>query len=248
MGQDETIGAGAVVVGGGSGIGAAVARRHRDGGSAVVVWDLDGERDITCDLQEPDQVQRAVEETIERVGVPDRVTVTAGVGHGALLLDAELADFDRVISVNVRGVWLTLREFARVLVDGGQAASMVAVSSVSAHVPDRTMGLYCASKAALDMVVKVAAAEWATHGIRVNAVAPGVTETPMLGPAPRDRGWLAHVAQRTALGRLGRADEIADAILALHGLGWVTGQVLDCDGGLTLHSPIDPYGELGHHS
>ena len=93
------------------------------------------------------------------------------------------------------------------------------------------------------MLVKVAACEWAPLGIRVNAVGPGVTETPMLGRAPTDSGWLRAVAERTALGRLGRAADIAQAVLALHDLEWVTGQVLDCDGGLSLHSPIDAFGE-----
>jgi NAD(P)-dependent dehydrogenase (short-subunit alcohol dehydrogenase family) len=93
------------------------------------------------------------------------------------------------------------------------------------------------------MIVQVAACEWAPHRIRVNAVGPGVTETPMLGRAPRQSGWLEAVRQRTPLGRLGRPEDIARAILALHDLDWVTGQVLDCDGGLALHSPIDAFGE-----
>jgi NAD(P)-dependent dehydrogenase (short-subunit alcohol dehydrogenase family) len=103
------------------------------------------------------------------------------------------------------------------------------------------MGLYCASKAALDMVVRVAATEWAP-GVRVNGVAPGVTDTPMLGRAPRDGAWLAGVAGRTALGRLGAADDVAEAVGAVHAMSWVTGQVIECDGGLGLESPIAPMG------
>jgi len=91
--------------------------------------------------------------------------------------------------------------------------------------------------------VHVAACEWAPYGIRVNAVGPGVTETPMLGRAPTGSGWLAAVQGRTPLGRLGRPEDIAGAIRALHDVAWVTGQVLDCDGGLALHSPIDAFGE-----
>jgi NAD(P)-dependent dehydrogenase (short-subunit alcohol dehydrogenase family) len=146
----------------------------------------------------------------------------------------------------VKGVWLVLRAFQRAMrADRADPASvpgsMVVTSSVSARLADRTMGLYCASKAALDMVVRVAALEWAP-GVRVNAVAPGVTDTPMLGPAPRTEGWLAGVADRTALGRLGTPDDIAETILGIHAMGWVTGQVLVCDGGLSQHSPIDPLG------
>jgi NAD(P)-dependent dehydrogenase (short-subunit alcohol dehydrogenase family) len=126
---------------------------------------------------------------------------------------------------------------------GAGGGSIVAISSVSARLADRSMGLYCASKAALDMVVRVAAAEWAP-AVRVNAVAPGVTDTAMLGPVPRDGTWLTGVASRTALTRLGQPDDIADAVLAVHGMTWVTGQIVTCDGGLSLHSPIDPMG--GH--
>ena len=126
--------------------------------------------------------------------------------------------------------------------------SFVAVSSISARVVDRNMGLYCASKAALSMLVKVAAAEWGDLGLRVNAVAPGVTRTPMLGRGPSatvtGSPWLANVADRTALGRLGEAPDIAEAILGVHAMGGLTGQVIECDGGLSLHSPIDSYGEM----
>jgi NAD(P)-dependent dehydrogenase (short-subunit alcohol dehydrogenase family) len=146
-----------------------------------------------------------------------------------------------VLGVNAKGVWLAMRALASPMAAAG--GSIVAISSVSARIPDRSMGLYCASKAALDMLVRVAAVEWAPT-VRVNAVAPGVTDTPMLGPAPRTGGWLGGVAGRTALGRLGTPDDIAAAVLAVHALRWVTGQVLECDGGLGLHSPIDPVGSL----
>jgi NAD(P)-dependent dehydrogenase (short-subunit alcohol dehydrogenase family) len=226
----------AVVVGGASGIGAAVAARHRDIGTPVVVWDVTDGADVHCDVTDPDQVDAAVGATLERVGVPTVVTVSAGIGHSGTLAGAGADEWDRVMDTNARGVWLAMRALAGPM-GTGDGGSIVAVSSVSAHLADRGMGLYCASKAALDMVVRVAALEWAP-AVRVNAVAPGVTDTPMLGRAPRDGTWLSGVAGRTALGRLGSADDIAEAVMALHATRWVTGQVLDCDGGLALHSPI----------
>jgi NAD(P)-dependent dehydrogenase (short-subunit alcohol dehydrogenase family) len=136
-----------------------------------------------------------------------------------------------------------MRAWAKVLRAEARPASFVAVSSISARLVDRSMGTYCASKAALSMLVQVAAAEWGADGLRVNAVAPGVTTTPMLGrgASAQSSPWLAGVAKRTALGRLGEAEDIAPVIRALHQSEWVTGQILECDGGLALRSPIDSY-------
>ncbi len=234
----------AVVVGGGSGIGAAVAERQRLQGVEVLTWDLGHGADIRCDITDAAQVDEATDATVERIGVPSLMTVTAGIGHSAFLLDASAEAWDRVLGTNAKGVWLVIRALARRMLDS-DGGSIVATSSVSARLADRSMGLYCVSKAALDMVIAVAALELAPK-VRVNGVAPGVTDTPMLGPAPRDRGWLAGVAERTALGRLGTPDDIAEAILALHETSWVTGQVLICDGGLSLRSPIDPLGRLAY--
>ncbi len=236
----------ALVVGGGSGIGAALANALRAQGTTTVTWDIAGTHDVTCDVTEPDEIDEAVGMTRMRWGVPTSVTVTAGVGHTGMLVDAAPEDFDRIMRVNARGPWLCMRAWVGAMRDQGIAGSFVAVSSVSARLVDRNMGLYCASKAALSMLVEVAAAEWGPLGLRVNAVAPGVTRTPMLGnsraASVEGSPWLAGVADRTALGRLGEAGDIAQAIIALHSMEWVTGQVLECDGGLSLHSPIDSYG------
>lgn len=233
----------AVVVGGSSGIGAAVVEAYRAEDIPVLVWDIAGTPDVHCDVTDPSSVDHALEETLAKVGVPNRVTITAGVGHSGMLIDESVEAWDSVMATNTRGPWLVMRAMAAAMIETSTAASIIATSSVSAHLVDRSMGLYCASKAALSMVVKVAAFEWAPHGIRVNAVAPGVTQTPMLGRAPVGMGWLASVEDRTPLGRLGQSGDIAEAVLALHELGWVTGQVLDIDGGLSLHSPIDSFGE-----
>lgn len=233
----------ALVVGGGSGIGAAVVARLRAAGTAVSVWDVAGDPDVTCDISDPEQVDAAIGATVDAIGVPTTVTVCAGIGHSGLLLDVDPAQFDHVFGVNAKGVLLAMRAAARTAIDAQLPQSIVALSSVSAHLVDRNMGLYCASKAALSMLVRVAACEWAPHGIRVNAVGPGVTQTPMLGRAPSGSGWLAGVRDRTPLGAIGDPDHVAAAALALHELDWVTGQVLDADGGLSLHSPIDSWGE-----
>ncbi|MGZ8745754.1 MAG: SDR family oxidoreductase, partial [Mycobacterium sp.] len=82
------------------------------------------------------------------------------------------------------------------------------------------------------------------HGIRVNAVGPGVTRTPMLAKPEQLPGWVEGLSERTALGRLGEADDVAEAIVGLLGMSWVTGQTLFADGGLSLQSPIDAFGQV----
>jgi NAD(P)-dependent dehydrogenase (short-subunit alcohol dehydrogenase family) len=230
-----------IVVGGASGIGAAIAAAQTAAGRTVLVWDIAPPYDIVCDVRDPEQVETAMADTLERLGVPDQVTITAGVGSGGPLLDIEPDEWDRVMAVNTRGPWLAMRAAARAMIEAELPGSIVVTSSISSRQADRIMGAYCSSKAALDMLVKVAAREWAPHGIRVNAVAPGVTDTPLLGGVPVETGWLREVASRTALGRVGQPADIAEAVLALHQLDWVTGHILDCDGGLSLHSPIGPF-------
>jgi len=233
----------ALVVGGTSGIGAALVARYRDRGIPVVTWDIKDDPDVVCDISESARVVEAVEETLARFGLPRDVTVTAGIGHAGYLRTITTDEWDRVLSVNTRGPLLVMRALADAMGARSEGGSIVATSSISGRVVDRAMGAYCASKAALDMVVRVAAVEWAPLGIRVNAVSPGVTRTPMLGRAPVDAGWLASVGRRTALGRLGMPEDIAEAIAALHAMTWVTGEILTCDGGLSLHSPIDSFGD-----
>ena len=231
------------MTGGASGIGAAAADRLRQAGHDVVTWDLRG-GDIACDISNPDAVAAALEQTLAEVGAPDRLVACAGVGASGMLTAQEPADWKRVIDVNLTGTWLTMRAVAQAMIDGGSGGSIVAVSSISGTVADRDMGAYCVSKAGVDMLVRVAASEWGPHAIRVNGVGPGVTATPMLAGAGQLPGWLDGVSQRTALGRVGEADDIAEAIVAVLEMGWVTGQIVLADGGLALQSPIDTYGQV----
>ncbi|ORB76187.1 SDR family NAD(P)-dependent oxidoreductase [Mycobacterium scrofulaceum] len=233
----------ALVTGGASGIGREVAERLRAAGRDVVVWDLSG-GDIACDVSDPGAVSAAMEQTVREHGVPARVVTCAGVGASGLLLEQSPAEWNRVLGVNLTGTWLTIRAGARAMVDAGLGGSIVAVSSISGTLADRDMGAYCVSKAGVDMLVKVAAAEWGVHGIRVNAVGPGVTRTPMLAKPEQLPGWVEALSERTALGGLGDAVDVAAAIVGVLELPWVTGQVVHADGGLALHSPIDAYGQL----
>jgi NAD(P)-dependent dehydrogenase (short-subunit alcohol dehydrogenase family) len=233
----------ALVTGGASGIGREVAARLREAGHAVVVWDLSG-GDIACDVSDPDVVSAAMEQTVRDHGVPTRIVTCAGIGASGMLLEQRPTDWERVLSVNLTGTWLTIRAGARAMIDAGVGGSIVAVSSISGTLADRDMGAYCVSKAGVDMLVKVAAVEWGVHGIRVNAVGPGVTRTPMLAKSEQLPGWVEGLSERTAFGRLGEVTDVAGAIVGVLELPWVTGQVVHADGGLALHSPIDAYGQM----
>jgi NAD(P)-dependent dehydrogenase (short-subunit alcohol dehydrogenase family) len=233
----------AVVVGGASGIGRAVVDRLRGAGQTVLVWDLVG-GDISCDISDPDSVAAAMARTLAASGAPDRFVTCAGVGASGQLLEQSPEHWRRVLDVNLTGTWLAMRAGAQAMIDAGTGGSIVAVSSISGTLADRDMGAYCVSKAGIDMLVRVAAAEWGTHGIRVNAVGPGVTRTPMLAKPEQLPGWVEGLTERTALGRLGEAQDVAEAITSILELSWVTGQTLFADGGLSLQSPIDAYGQV----
>jgi NAD(P)-dependent dehydrogenase (short-subunit alcohol dehydrogenase family) len=233
----------AVVTGGASGIGREVAARLRDAAHDVVVWDQAG-GDIDCDISDPEAVIDAIGRTVREHGPPTRVVACAGIGASGMLLEQSVERWQRVLAVNLTGSWLTIRATAQAMIDAQLDGSIVVVSSISGTVADRDMGAYCVSKAGLNMLVKVAAVEWGGYGIRVNAVGPGVTRTPMLADAEQLPGWVEGLTERTALGRLGEAADVADVILGVLELPWLTGQIVHADGGLALHSPIDAYGQM----
>jgi NAD(P)-dependent dehydrogenase (short-subunit alcohol dehydrogenase family) len=166
------------------------------------------------------------------------------VGHPGLLAETGADEWSRVMDSNARGPWLCRPALAPTVQEAGRPGSMVAVSSISAHVVDRIMGVYCATRAALNMMVEVATAEWGPSGIRVNALAPGVTMTPVLGRAEAGSPWLRRVAERAALRRRGECDDIGQAVIARPEMDRVSGQGRDCVGGPSRHRPIDPYGEI----
>jgi NAD(P)-dependent dehydrogenase (short-subunit alcohol dehydrogenase family) len=243
----------AAVTGGASGIGAAAVRQLR--GRGVRVASLDRARadagsdlDLICDVRDPAALDRAIGEVVEKLGGLDLAFVNAGVSGGFnAFLDLSLEEWDRVIDVNLRGAMLTLQRAARAMVTTGRGGAIVATTSTSAFVVDRPFPHYSAAKSGLAQLVRVAARELGPKGIRVNAVAPGPTVTGMVGKrtgtqsGPFGSDYLERVAARTPLGRLGRPEDIAEAAVALFELEWITGNVLVCDGGVSLYSPIDGF-------
>jgi NAD(P)-dependent dehydrogenase (short-subunit alcohol dehydrogenase family) len=232
----------ALVSGGASGIGAAVVETLRAAGSRVVVLDINEPHDYRCDVSDPAAVDASIAAVVGSLGVPTRVVTCAGIARAGMLLDQSPIDFRQVFDVNLVGTWLVLRAAARAMIDANVGGSMVAISSISGTLADRHAGAYCVSKAGVDMLVRVAAQEWGHYGIRVNAVGPGVTQTPLLGNATALPGWVDELTERTALGRLGEPEDIAQVVASVLELEWVTGQIVHADGGLGQHSAIDSYG------
>ncbi len=234
----------AVVTGGASGIGAATVAELRGAGARVAVIDRreapEADASFVADVGEEAEVVAAVRDAAGRLGGLDVAVVNAGIGGMSPLLDLTTQEWDRVMRVNLRGAFVTLRECARAMVARERPGAIVAVTSVSGFLTDRSMAHYSVSKAGLAALVRVAARELGPYGIRVNAVAPGTTDTPMFAATDRLRGYRERVAERAALGRVGTAREVAQAVVALCTLDWVTGQVVAADGGVSLASPIDP--------
>mgnify|MGYP003325947993 FL=1 len=240
-------GATALVTGGASGIGAATVAQLRSAGARVAVLDLhtddvDADHVVSCDVADEEQIASSVREVAEVMGALDIAVLAAGTGGFSLVRNLDLDAWDRVHAVNVRGAAICIRECANAMRSAGRRGSIVAVSSISGRVADRGLAHYGASKAALDHLVRIAARELGPAGIRVNAVAPGTTDTPMFAATDRNPGYRDRVVSHTALGRVGTADDVAAAIVAIASLDWVTGQILAADGGQSLWSPIDPIG------
>jgi 3-oxoacyl-[acyl-carrier protein] reductase len=228
----ELQGARAIVTGGASGIGAACVAQLEAAGARAVVLDRNGEPSL--DVGDEQQVVDGVARAVDAMGGLDIAVLCAGVGGSARIVDMSTAEWDRVMNVNLRGAFVSMRECARAMKDGG---AIVAITSVSGFLVDRSLAHYSVSKAGLAQLVRVAARELGPT-IRVNAIAPGTTDTPMFAATSQD--YRERAASRTPLARLGTPDDIASAVLALCTLEWVTGQVIAADGGVALFSPIDP--------
>src|SRR5258706_8216299 len=237
----ELQGARAIVTGGASGIGAACVLQLRGAGARVVSLVLadapDADGSVRADVADEDAVGAGVGEAVAQLGGLDIAVLGAGVGGSAPLLDLTTPEWDRVLNVNLRGAFVSLRECARAMTGGG---AIVAVTSISGFLSERLMAHYAVSKAGLAQLVRSAARELGVRGIRVNAVAPGTTDTPMFAPTEHLPGYREQVAGRAALGRLGTAADVAQAVVALCRLGWVTGQIAAAGGGRPLHSPSQP--------
>lgn len=221
----------------GSTLRIALAGRSRSAGLSEVAAEL-GElgaatTEIAGDLAEDAVPARLVEEAADFCGGLDGIVANAGITGPGPLASLERADWDRLFTVNVRSVWL-LAQAAHPHLAASRGA-LVAVASASGLAPHPGMGAYSASKAALIMLCRQLAQEWAPAGIRVNSVAPGMIRTPLTESLYRDPRIAGERERIVPLGRVGQAEDVAGAVAFLLGpeAGFVTGQTLCLDGGYT---------------
>lgn len=227
----------AVVTGGASGIGEACMDALRIAGCRVVGWDVRPGRDvIECDVTSEQSVAQALAETRRTAGPPSLLVAAAGLGFGQPILDITVETWDRMFAVNMRGVMLSVQAIARSLIESGDDGSFVLISSINSILADHALSAYGATKAGVNMFARVAAREFGPHGIRVNAVGPGPTATPMLAPSMQLPGYLDEVASRTALGQIGEPAQIAEGVVNLMRSAWITGQAIMVDGGASQHT------------
>ncbi|MBK9956374.1 MAG: SDR family oxidoreductase [Rhodocyclaceae bacterium] len=239
----------AVITGGGTGIGRAIALRLARDGLAIVVGfsrSAEGAAETVAaieraggasfqhrvDIASEDEVASFFAAAKARYGRVDVVVNNAGIGHMKAFADIPMSHYDYTFNTNARGTFLMCREAARQIEDHGRVINLS--TGATAANPER-MALYVGSKMAVEGFTKVLARELAPRGITVNAVSPGMTDTPMLLGGDAD-ALRKYGAASAAMRRLGQPEDIADAVAALvsNDGRWITGQVLHVDGGTII--------------
>jgi 3-oxoacyl-[acyl-carrier protein] reductase len=240
----------AVVVGGASGIGWASARALAAEGHRVVIADrnLEGAQARAAELGAPHSAafvdvidEDSVAALFELTGSVGTVVSCAGFSNLGLIVDIPVDQFRAVVDVCLTGAFIVAKYAGRHLTDGG---SLVSISSLNARQPAIGMSAYCSAKAGLSMLTQVAALELAGRGIRVNAVAPGFVHTPLTEGAAAVPGVIEEYVENTPLGRAGTPEDIAEAVVFLTKAAWLTGEVLDLNGGAHMKRYPDIIGHV----
>jgi NAD(P)-dependent dehydrogenase (short-subunit alcohol dehydrogenase family) len=240
----------AAVVGAASGIGAAVAEACAQSGARVACLDADGEKagavaaritssggtaeSAKLDLRDAKAVDAALDGLRARHGRLDIAVCTPSINVRKTVLAYSDEEVDRVLSLNLKGNFNLLRAAGRIMTAQG-SGSIVLFSSIRGFVVEPGQSVYAATKAGIVQMARAAAAEFGPRGVRVNAVAPGVVDTPLTAPVKADKAWYDAYAAKSILGRWARPEEIAGPTVFLlsDAASYVTGTVLFVDGGWT---------------
>ncbi len=240
----------ALVTGAAQGIGLACAQAFAREGAQVLLTDVNepaGQREIlrlrsegfqvsfaACDVSRKAEVQAAVDSAVNEFGRLDILVANAGIVHAAEFLDLEEADFDRVLAVNLKGIFLAGQAAARQMVKQGGGGAIINMSSVNAIMAIPNQVPYVVSKGGINQLTKVMAVALASHRIRVNGIGPGTILTELAKKAVLgNREAERKILSRTPLGRMGDPDEVANVavFLASDEASYVTGQTIYPDGG-----------------
>jgi NAD(P)-dependent dehydrogenase (short-subunit alcohol dehydrogenase family) len=243
-----------VITGAGRGIGYALAERFSAEGGRVVIAEKNAELGAeaakklgaafeSLDVSSAEQVKRVVDTVAEKFGRIDVWINNAGIAHKGLAVDLEPADWDADIGVMLSGPFYCAHYAAKVMI-AQKSGSIVNVASVNGLFAQKARAPYSSAKAGLVMLTKVLASELAEHGIRVNAVAPGVVMTDLVREGI-EQGMVTEQAylSRIPMGRLGELNEVVEAVTFLAGdeASFVTGEVLRVDGGWTGYHLFYPF-------
>src|ERR1700691_4446746 len=218
----------ALVTGATTGIGQATAVRLAAEGAVVAVNHLPGQdpggtlRQIAeaggagfpaiADMRDPEQVSAMVHEVAERGGGLHYIVSNAAINPFMAWDETTVDDFNNLFETNVRGTWMVCTEGARQMIREGHGGAICCVSSISAHVGAPGQTAYCGTKGAISMMAKALGCDLGSHGIRVNAVEPGWTRTPMSAPMMDDPAVVKYYTDRIALHRAAEPEELASAI------------------------------------
>jgi NAD(P)-dependent dehydrogenase (short-subunit alcohol dehydrogenase family) len=246
----------ALITGAASGIGLATAERFAQEGAKLVLADIQMQAAeeavdrlrvqghhalaVAMDVTQADRVQIGVDTAVRQFGRLDILFANAGIGSSGAITDATEDDWDSVMGVNAKGVFLCCREaIRRMLSQDPPGGSIVINGSISGLAGIAGQGVYGPSKGAVVQMTRQLAVEYAARGIRVNCVCPGTVDTPVLRRGMTEsgdpEGFLAMLLAGHPIGRIGRAEEIAAAVafLASDDASFVTGALLAVDGGYT---------------
>lgn len=238
----------AIVTGGGRGIGRAIALGLAEAKASVVIAGRTAEQldavaeeiaalggqalPVVTDLTIGDQIDRLVAETVKKFGRIDILVNNAARSFLRSLMELREDGWDKVFDTNVKAAWLLSRAVARVMMEqkGGR---IINITTVGAEKAELGMAAYGCSKAALKMLTRCMAREWAPFGIRVNAVGPGLTRTDFSKPIWSNPDIAKHVESQLPMGRLAEPEEIVGSVLFLASdlAGYVTGHSVYVDGG-----------------
>ncbi len=238
-----------VITGAAAGIGLACAKRFAAEGAKVVLSDINGERGaaaaeeiagtgaearfVACDVGDKAQVDAVIAEAVSAYGGLDCAIANAGIVHACDFLDLEEADFDRVIRVNLKGVFLTGQAAARQMAAQGRGGTIINMSSVNAVMAIPAITPYVAAKGGVNQLTKVMSLALIDKGIRVNAIGPGSINTEVFKSVNTDQAAMNKLLSRTPMGRVGEPDEVAKVavFLASEDSSYITGQTIYPDGG-----------------